>query len=420
MKIVDASCLAGTVHAPAGHSWGVGRVWRGILEELARRNLPDVACVSPLFPAEAHEFWARNSQLSSLPVREPQLGFLERRVFHGLNFTDSQGGYRPDWWAKVQRHAWIRWNRGKYVRKAAWYRRELSEATLVLCESSAISVLKQVVPRARFQVLVHDLIPLTHPELCRPELTAAARENISRMVDMDCHYLTDSRFVRDEVIRVGKVSPERVTAIPLGLDAVFQPADPAEIGQALGERMLDPGVLYIGVSSGDVGRKGTDRAVLAVAELRKRGLPVRILVVGYPGEIAARLDQLLPTEVAWRDFVSFSGAVRDDEMPALLSACTVFLFLSLAEGFGYPPLEAMACGVPVVSSNRSSLPEVVGDAGILVDPDDHPAVVNALEGLVRSADRRSDMASRGLERARGFTWQRTVDTILETWSGMGE
>jgi glycosyltransferase involved in cell wall biosynthesis len=116
-----------------------------------------------------------------------------------------------------------------------------------------------------------------------------------------------------------------------------------------------------------------------------------------------------------RDRVRFVGYIDEEELPLWYAAATVFVFPSIYEGFGMPPLEAMACGTPVVTSNTSSLPEVVGDAGIMVDPHDAAALAAALAQLLNDADLRADLRTRGLQRAARFTWSTTAERTLRAY-----
>jgi len=116
--------------------------------------------------------------------------------------------------------------------------------------------------------------------------------------------------------------------------------------------------------------------------------------------------------------VRFVGRVDDNDLPALYRLARVFVFPSLYEGFGLPPLEALACGTPVVASNTSSLPEVLGDAALLVPPLDVGAWVQALRRALTDAALRRTLSQRGLERAAHFTWQRTAEATLRVYEGV--
>jgi glycosyltransferase involved in cell wall biosynthesis len=116
--------------------------------------------------------------------------------------------------------------------------------------------------------------------------------------------------------------------------------------------------------------------------------------------------------------VVFTGLVSDDDLPSLYSGATVFVFPSLYEGFGLPPLEAMACGTPVICSNKTSLPEVIGDGGVLVDPGRPEDFTNAIESLLSDQSVRDSISLKGLQRAREFSLGRTAKKLLETIEGI--
>ena len=121
----------------------------------------------------------------------------------------------------------------------------------------------------------------------------------------------------------------------------------------------------------------------------------------------------------YRHDIVFPGFIPDGELATLYSAAETFAFPSHYEGFGLPVLEAMACGVPVVASRASSLPEVVGDAGMQVDPDDTERLSSALELLALNPEMRADFSVRGLERAAGFTWEAAADIMVDVYRRVG-
>ena len=126
--------------------------------------------------------------------------------------------------------------------------------------------------------------------------------------------------------------------------------------------------------------------------------------------IFERLDTL-----GLRDKVTFVGYLDEDELPLWYAAATVFVFPSIYEGFGMPPLEAMACGTPVVTSNTSSIPEVVGDAGLMVDPYSADALADALARVLNDRELHADLAERGIRRATAFTWRTTAERTLRAY-----
>ncbi len=169
---------------------------------------------------------------------------------------------------------------------------------------------------------------------------------------------------------------------------------------ALPNRMI----LYLGTIEP---RKGIDTLLAAWAALAASLPGVHLVVAGKPGWGTDQLHTQV-RHLGLQDRVHWTGYVADADLPALYSAAEVFAFPSRYEGFGLPPLEAMACGTPVVSSSAASLPEVVGDAGLLVPPDDAPALAEALRHVLTEPGLHAELRARGLYRAGEFTWQRTA------------
>jgi len=167
----------------------------------------------------------------------------------------------------------------------------------------------------------------------------------------------------------------------------------------------EPMILYLGTLEP---RKNLPRLLEAYALLRRRpGVRHRLVLAGgrgwYYDEIRAAVERL-----GLRDEVLFPGYVPEEDKPLWYSAADLFVYPSLYEGFGLPPLEAMACGTPVVVSNTSSLPEVVGEAGLCVDPLDPEALARAMLALISDRERHRAYREAGLARARAFTWRTTA------------
>ncbi len=224
------------------------------------------------------------------------------------------------------------------------------------------------------------------------------------------HIVTASDDARRDLERSYHVSSERLSVVPLATEPHFQPPHPDAIAHIrttydLPERY----VLYLGSNK-------PHKNLVALVEAW--ALIVRDALDGVPLLVLAGRDDPRYTEARQRTTQHGLGArirflpdVPDDALPALLGGATVFVFPSLHEGFGFPPLEAMAVGVPVVSSNRTSLPEVVGDAGWLVDPEPE-ALAAGVRRVLGDEALRSTLRRRGIERAAQFSWERTASMML--------
>ena len=145
---------------------------------------------------------------------------------------------------------------------------------------------------------------------------------------------------------------------------------------------------------------------------------MRLVLVGALGWKTESLLETIRTAGVPSERLMLLGHVPDEDLPALLTGASVFAYPSLYEGFGLPVLEAMQCGAPVVTSNTSSLPEVVGDAAICVDPTDESALAQALVDVLVSPNLAADLRHRGIERATSFSWRRTVDETVGVYAAM--
>ena len=203
-------------------------------------------------------------------------------------------------------------------------------------------------------------------------------------------------------------STDIVRAVHLGVSGAFSPRDPARAREKV-ERFfpdLHPYILTVGTFEPRKNVAGLVRAFLRIADR----VPHTLAIAGQQGwKNASVLDEI--ERSGKKERIRLLGYVPDEALPDLYAGAEVFAFPSLYEGFGLPPLEAMAAGVPVVCSNRSSLPEVVGEAALLVDPNDTEAIAQALLQAIENPPLRQDLISRGLAQAAKFRWEKTADEI---------
>jgi len=224
--------------------------------------------------------------------------------------------------------------------------------------------------------------------------------------------ITDSERSREDILTHLSVKPGRVVSIPLAADRRFRPLPAAEIAPVLHEYGVgQPYILYVGALES---RKNLPRLLAAYARLREWSEQWRLVIVG------ARKWKFSPIfdtvqALGLEPHVHFTGYVADEHLPALYAGADLFAFPSLYEGFGLPVLEAMACGTPVVTSNTSSLPEVAGDAAILVDPTDVEQIANAMWLVLSQPDVAAALREKGLARAAQFTWERTARETIAVY-----
>ncbi|MDX1665250.1 MAG: glycosyltransferase family 1 protein, partial [Candidatus Promineifilaceae bacterium] len=218
--------------------------------------------------------------------------------------------------------------------------------------------------------------------------------------------ITVSEHARQDLIRILGLPPEKVHVVYAAAPEHFAPVCDAHDLASVRRKYGLPAqfLLYVGTLEP---RKNLRRLVRAMRQIRQYGLPHKLVLVGATGWQIEELYREIEAQ-EMKDDVLFTGYVPDEDLPALFSLATLFVFPSLYEGFGLPPIEAMACGAPVLSSNRSSLPEVCGDAAYLVNPEDEEELVDALVALLSDGARRAEMTARGLKRAGTFSWRRAA------------
>jgi len=275
-----------------------------------------------------------------------------------------------------------------------------------------------VLPGVPTVVTIHDLIPLLLREYRGGPLVRAYTALVSTTAPYADLVLTDSEASRQDIITHLGLPAERVRAIPLAADSRYSPLPTPEDAAIRARYALPPRyALYLGGM--DV-RKNVEtvlRAYRWVGPALGEWLP---LVVA--GQLPQRDSRFAPDprrqarELALEEgWVHFIGAVEEADKPALYRGATVFLFPSRYEGFGLPPLEALACGTPVVGSDAASIPEVVGNAGVLLDPDDAEGMAGAILQLAQDDAFRAEMSRRALAQAARFSWQRTAQATLDAY-----
>lgn len=260
-------------------------------------------------------------------------------------------------------------------------------------------------------VTIHDLSFLRYPEGAEPSLRRYLIRAVPDAVRRANLVLADSQNTKRDVIELLEVAPDTVEVLYPGVDDKFRPVGNE---QAL-DRVRDlygltfPFILSVGTLEP---RKNLGLLIHAYGTLRKMGnLPHKLVVAGRKGwlydGVFRKVDQL-----SLGDDVVYLGYVPDEDLPKLYNLAEVFVFPSLYEGFGLPPLEAMACGTPVITSESSSLPEVVGEAGLMVPADDRKALAEAMRELLSDRSLRDKLARRGVRQARKFTWQAAGQRVL--------
>lgn len=325
---------------------------------------------------------------------------------------DHAGGSWPSNFARrelpiTDRHMAIIWQRLKLPAPIEWVTGRLD------LFHSPDFVLPPV-RKAVTALTVHDLSFMRHPECSSPPLWEYLMDAVPRSVARADIVLADSECTRRDIIELLRVPDERVHVIYAGVEPRFEPGSD-EVAERIALARYDlrqPFILGLGTLQP---RKNFPRLIRAYHLARQKyHLDHQLVIGGGPGWLYEDIYDTIH-ELGLQSDVRLIGFVEDVDLPALYRAASVFAFPSLYEGFGIPVLEAMGCGTPVVTSTASSLPEVAGDAALMVDPLDIEALAEALGRLINDGALRDDLRHKGFQRAERFTWQRSAQELLSIY-----
>ena len=264
---------------------------------------------------------------------------------------------------------------------------------------------------------VYDTIPLRFPQFFT-DVQVRRMRAVYRSLRPDDWALAISESTKRDLCEDCRIDPARVQVTPLAADPdVFHPrATAAEIAAARARFGIRTDAYLLSLNTLEP-RKNLAAAISAFARLVRAGEAhdTSLVLVGARGWKTEGLDAALAEAGPARDRIVLAGYVPDAELAALYGGAVAFVYPSLYEGFGLPPLEAMQCGVPVITSNTSSLPEVVGDAGLTADPRDVDAIAAAVAAVLGDSALRAAMRERSLARAALFSWERCVRQTVEAY-----
>ena len=272
---------------------------------------------------------------------------------------------------------------------------------------------------AKGVVTVHDLSFLRYPETHDPGLVAFLTAAVPRAVRAAALVLADSEHTRQDTIALLGVPAEKTAVLLSAADPIFRPVDDPAVLRAMRRRRgLDrPYVLSVGTIQP---RKNLPRLIAAVRLLRERtGEDIMLVHAGRRGWLYAEVQQAVQDHTMADSFRLIEDA-DDGELRLLYAGAVALAYPSLYEGFGLPCVEAMACRCPVVASAVSSVPEVVGDAGLLVEPTDVEAIANALSRCLTDSELRATLIERGTAQAARFTWERSATKLHRLLHAVGE
>ena len=256
---------------------------------------------------------------------------------------------------------------------------------------------------------VHDAIPWRHPEWFTRANALQQRLLMGRAIRQATRIITDSNASRDDLINLVGGDPDRIDVVYPGISPAFSPD--LRDRDWLCDRFGITGPVVLSVSTPEP-RKNLRGAVRAFAIVQRQEPTARLVLVGGDGWRNGEIEQEI---AAAGPAVVRTGRLTFDDLTRLYASADCFLFPSLMEGFGFPPLEAMASGLPVVSSNRPCLPEIVGDAAETADPEDIAGLAEAVVRIIGDPDHASALRARGLTHVAEFTWERCATGTVASY-----
>lgn len=267
---------------------------------------------------------------------------------------------------------------------------------------------------------VYDLIAFTHGDCCTRSNRLHYRLLVPPSVRKASAIIVPSRSVRDDLTRLMPAATGKIRVIPLGVREEFRPHPDAAVCDRLRRKhsLTGPFILFVGRTEP---KKNIVRLIESYGLLKYRTrLPHRLVIAGTPSWDESRVSAAV-RKAGLTDAVVRTGFIAADELPALYAMADLFVFPSLCEGFGLPPLEAMACGTPALVSDRGALPEVAGVAATVTDPLAPDRMAGDMEALLTDQALRSERIAAGLRHARTFSWTRTAAlteaVYAETFAG---
>lgn len=265
---------------------------------------------------------------------------------------------------------------------------------------------------------IHDMAFLAFPETVEKRTRRWLNCYIRKYCKRASLVLTVSEFSRQEIHRYMGVPLEKVKVVYNGVDPEFyHPGYPETRIRQVAKKFNITGdyILYLGTLEP---RKNIETLINAYFLLKKSGSTCpKLVLAGKKGWLYDSIFSRVQENHLENDVI-FTGYVPEEDVPVLMNGARIFLFPSLYEGFGIPPLEAMACGTPVITSNSSSLPEVVGDAGLMVPPKDAKALADGIMRILTDDQLYGQLQEAGMKRARRFTWKRSAETLAGIYREM--
>jgi glycosyltransferase involved in cell wall biosynthesis len=389
---------------------GIHRVTQALFDGLVTSSRYDMEFVATTNLAGAYEFLSERDQhpektlkYSASQLRLSRMGRAASRYVHRrINIPGLAARGR-------------RWLMSRFARAACANENQLSPQLLLGTDiyHSPLGPIPDAVrnqPKIKNFLTIHDLLPLSIPEVmqCDP----GPMKRLLKSLSPESFVFCVSETVKADVLQFSKMDPERIFVTHLAADPdVFSPVtDPSVIAATRKRYGIPEAPYFLTLSSFDP-RKNFEHVIRCFCELVEsvQLTDHSLVIVGSNPERNRFVEDAIARHRSIEKQIIRPGFIPDEDLAAIYSGALAFLFPSLGEGFGIPVLEAMQCGTPVISSNATSLPEVMGEAGILLEPHDVEQWCQAIISISQNSTRRNDLRQKGLERATFFSWKKFME-----------
>jgi glycosyltransferase involved in cell wall biosynthesis len=415
--LYDISVIARSV-AHKRHPTGVFRVVDSVARQLARSAECHLAFCTDGFPAYAQAYVSSDPSLAHVPVRQntrrSAVSLLYDAVDREIATAHAWRGTLLRPWRKILSET----ARGLQIDS-----RILDEAALMsedIFHATGFSLFPQMKRATHLKRVrtIYDMVPVLFPQFAETPGLSVSFAAVLHEIEHDGWVVSISQSTKDELCGYTGIDPTRVFVTPLAADPhLFHIGVNSTLIADMRRRYSIPdGPYFLSLSTLEV-RKNIDHVIRCFIRLvqEQKLTDLSLVLAGPKGWAAERIFAEIESARLLRERIIITGFVDNADLAPLYSGARGFVFPSLYEGFGLPPLEAMQCGTPVITSNTSSLPEVVGDAGILLDPRDSDSLCQSLLDLYDHDDLCRSLSRKSLERAKQFSWERCAQETLRAY-----